>query len=485
MNDVSGAERGRPVSPLGYVAEVGEESSAIPVEATLEAVPLPAKFGSGAAIFFSISGRAGLLVLDSATGILCARLLHPSGRGELSAMILGPVFLAQTLTLGLPSALIYNIRKHQTDIGPLIGAAILLGAGMSVVATILGVAVLPSWLHLYTPELVRHAQWFMLASVFTMAAMIFRGVWESLGGFGKSAGAQLITRLGTLAGLGFFYATHRFDAYTAAISYVVWGSIPPFVWTCAAIVPKAKFQLRQMVVASRTLLSYGIRSYGIDLCGTLAQYVDQALVLGMLSASQMGSYTVALSLSRVLNVVSVSMAAVLFPKAIGEGEERVVRLAIRTWIGSLSLGLIGAALILFLGSFMLNLLYGHAYLTATTTLRILTLEALISGSLSVLSQPFMAQGRPGTVTLLQIAGLLAAIPLLLILVPLRGPEGASIALVCSALVRGILLCISYHYIFPGIFRWSMLPEESAVLARRIHAMIHKRLNGAGLSAKEV
>lgn len=482
MSEISESRDATVTSTPNYVAVVGEDSSALPVEATLEAVPPARATSSGSAIFFSISGRAGLLLLDSATGILCARMLKPDGRGELSAMILGPVFLAQAFTLGLPSAIIYNLRRHQDNIGPIIGAAVALGAVMSVVATLVGVAILPAWLHLYTPALVYHAQWFMVAAVSSMSALIFRGVWESMGGFGKSAGAQLLSRVGTLSLLVVFMAMHRLTPLTAAFSYVLSG-IPPFIWTSSAIIPKAKWKLQEMISGAKTLLSYGLRSYGIDLCGTLAQYVDQALVLGMLSASQMGSYTVALSLSRVLNVVSVSMAAVLFPKAIGETRERVVRLAIRTVIGSLSLGILGGTFILFFGTFMLTIFYGHAYSMASTTLKILTLEALISGSLTVLSQPFMALGRPGTVTLLQIAGLLTAIPLLMILVPSRGPEGASIALVCSALVRGVLLAFSYRFIFPGTFRWSMIPEEFAVFVSRLQTTLSQRLKWAGLSAK--
>ena len=51
----------------------------------------------------------------------------------------------------------------------------------------------------------------------------------------------------------------------------------------------------------RQLFAYGIRSYGIDLCGTMALYVDQALVVRLLEPGMMGTYVVALSLSRMLN----------------------------------------------------------------------------------------------------------------------------------------------------------------------------------------
>ena len=55
----------------------------------------------GFALAKALSGRVGLLVLESMTGMLCARVLKPEGRGELSAMILWPVFLCQIFTLGM------------------------------------------------------------------------------------------------------------------------------------------------------------------------------------------------------------------------------------------------------------------------------------------------------------------------------------------------------------------------------------------------
>jgi O-antigen/teichoic acid export membrane protein len=306
--------------------------------------------------------------------------------------------------------------------------------------------------------------------LFSMAALIFRGVWEAMDGFGRSAGAQVMSRIGTLSGLVVLLALHRLTPVTAALCYTISG-FPPFVWMCVAILPRAKWGWEQLKLSTRTLLSYGIRSYGIDLCGALSQYVDQALVLGLLSATEMGTYTVALSLSRVLNVISVSMAAVLFPKAVGMSPEQAVRMAIRTLCGSLSLGIFGGACILFFGSVMLNLLYGHEYVIAATTLQILSVEAILSGSLTVLSQPFMAMGRPGTVTVLQITGLVTSIPLIMLLVPHRGPVGASIALVCSALVRAVLLAVSYRRVFGSVIRPALFKEEAATFAMRVRKLL--------------
>jgi O-antigen/teichoic acid export membrane protein len=74
------------------------------------------------------------------------------------------------------------------------------------------------------------------------------------------------------------------------------------------------------------MMGYGVRSYGIEVLGTLALQVDQVLVISLLSPSAMGSYVVVLSLSRMLNLFQNSVVMVLFPRAAGRSAGEVVAL---------------------------------------------------------------------------------------------------------------------------------------------------------------
>jgi O-antigen/teichoic acid export membrane protein len=212
---------------------------------------------------------------------------------------------------------------------------------------------------------------------------------------------------------------------------------------------------------------YGLRSYGIDLCGALAQYVDQALVLGMLSAVEMGSYVVCLSLSRILNTIAIAASTVLFPRSVGASPRQAVLSALRTQIAVTSLASCGALLMLLLGTPALRLLYGSKYADASSVLKILILEALLSGAITIMSQPFMALGRPGVVTMLQVTGLLFTIPGIVVLVPRYGTSGACIALVMSACLRLVLLAGAYRRILPGVIEWR---KDGLDLTRQLLAM---------------
>ena len=64
------------------------------------------------AVIQSVAAKVMIIGINALTGIITARALRPEGRGELAAMILWPVFLASALSLGVPSALTFQLRRN-------------------------------------------------------------------------------------------------------------------------------------------------------------------------------------------------------------------------------------------------------------------------------------------------------------------------------------------------------------------------------------
>ncbi len=91
-----------------------------------------------------------ILGISFGTGIITARVLGPDGRGEQAAIVMWPQFLAYALTLGLPSALLYNLKRHPDAAPRLFAAALLLGTFMGGIATVVGVLLVPHWLTEYS-----------------------------------------------------------------------------------------------------------------------------------------------------------------------------------------------------------------------------------------------------------------------------------------------------------------------------------------------
>lgn len=395
------------------------------------------------AVAHSILSKVVILVLQAGTGILTARALLPVGRGELAAMILWPLFVASVTTLGVPSSLIYYLRHRPEQRERLIATSFFMALALGILSAMIAALVLPWWLHKYSPSIIHAAQWFLITVPICSVTLAGRAVLEASDEFNASNAIQTLTPFATLVGLLAFLAFHRLNAYTAALAYIA-ASLPTFVYMMARMRGVGIGRWSYDSSVARLLMGYGIRSYGIDILGTLALQVDQVLVVSLLSAGAMGSYVVVLSLSRMLNLFQNSVVMVLFPKAAGRSPEEVLALTGCSVRASGLITVLGGLFICAAGPTLLRILYGKEYVGAVGALRVLVLEVVLSGATFVLAQAFMALGRPGIVTILQAIGLSLSIPMMLWLIPRYGINGAAISLLTSTVARLTFIYVGFR-----------------------------------------
>ncbi len=390
----------------------------------------------------SIVNRFGITAINMATGILTARALHPTGRGELAAMTLWPLFLANATALGTPSSLIYHLRKHQERRGELIASALALVTVLGALAAVVGVFVLPHWLHHYPAGVVRFAQLLLITVPLWAVQITGQAALEALELFSSSNVVQIMIPVATLAGLLTVLAMHRMNPVSAAACYA--AAIVPTALTILVMLWRQRpgVRVRPRLSAVRMILGYGVRSAPLDLLGTLSLYMDSVLVVGLLAASSMGAYNVVLSLSRALLMFQGAVVMVLFPKAAGRSEREILLMvgkAVR--VSTLVTGT-AAVIAALLGPLLVRLLYGSSFLIAVPTLRILLIEVVLQGAVVIVTQAFLAAGRPGTVSILQGCGLALAIPLMFVFIPRFGVSGAALALLGSTATRLTLLLVA-------------------------------------------
>lgn len=397
------------------------------------------------AVIQSIASKATILGLQAGTGILTARALGPSGRGELAAMILWPLFLASVTTLGVPSSLIYHLRRYSEEREKLIASGLVSAAVLGAAAAAGSFFFLPWWLRQYSSQVVHAAQWFLITVPICSITLAGRAVLEASHDFSASNAIQTLTPFATLIGLLAFLSFHRLDPLQAAIAYIA-ACIPTFGLMIVRLPRIGMNGLKSYTHTLKRLLSYGIRSYGIDVLGTLALQVDQVLVISLLSPGAMGSYVVVLSLSRMLNLFQNSVVMVLFPKTAGRSREDVVNMTGEAVRISGFVTAVCGVLVCTAGPSLLHLLYGDEYVSAVGALRLLVLEVVLSGATFVLAQAFMALDRPGVVTSLQALGLSLSIPMMLWLIPRYGIYGAAIALLASTFARLLFVCAGFRTI---------------------------------------
>jgi O-antigen/teichoic acid export membrane protein len=390
------------------------------------------------------TGTANLLIQAAYifSGIITARALGPSGRGSLAAIIMWPQFLSYLLTLGIPISSVYQMRTNPQNGSCLAAAAISISISMGSVASLVGFFVIPYALRTYSPEVVRFARWAILLAPLALLGVTLSTLAQSAGAFSRYNVIRVAQPFSILLLLWITWYAQVLNPYSAALVYLLAG-VPILVWNFIWVWNHFLPSFVGGTGPIRELLSYGIRVWGADLLGTVANQVDRVLVVSMLSPHEMGLYIVSQSAAGLINVLPSAISAVLMPKAAGRCLAEIVDLTGRAVRVTLA-GLFLLALPLFLfGGFLLPFVYGNKYNGAATILRILTGEAILDGLTAVLSQAFLAAGVPGIVTLLQGSGLLSAIPLMYWMIPHWGLKGAACALLISTAIRFVFIVLSF------------------------------------------
>ena len=428
----------------------------------------------------SMALRFGTVAVNAVTGIVTARALSPSGRGELAAMVLWPMLFAGLTTCGLPAAVVYHMRSEPRRSGAFVGWALLLSAVAAVAGTVIGWPLIPLWLSHHPPEVIRAAQWCLVTTLLCALTLTGRAAWEAQGYFVRSSLSQLVTPLCVVVGLAVLIWQDAMSPEWAAAVYVLAG-LPSLFWILSAVGRHTPLSLDGGRPLWGRLSHYGLRSYGVDLCGILAIYLDQALVVGLLNAASMGIYAVALSLSRVIGAVHASVAAIVFPRAVGLAPDAMAAAVGRSArLGTMVSGGVGLA-VLAAGPTLLTWLYGPAYAAAGFILPILVLEAIVAGLAQVLLQGFLAAGRPGVATMVLGLGLAGSVPLFLILVPAYGVVGASVALLGGSSLRVAFTLLAYRSIRMPAPSVRITAADLTDMARYRGALVHSfsRLRAAG------
>jgi len=406
-----------------------------PGSAVWSAVRLMSR-GHGAtwAVVQTVVTRALLVALNFGTGIIVARHLGAPGRGELTALIVWPPLLANICSFGIPSALLYHARKRPGERDALFSAAMLIGVGLSAVSIAAGFLILPFALIRYDAATVHLAQLFLFVTPEILLSYIIGALLQVTDRFSFFNQVRFVPVIVTLVGLIAVQSAGALTAGSAAACYLL-PSIPMLVWTIWRLRGIASFSFHAFGANLKRLIDYGWRAAGVTILATLAQQVDQILIIALVSATSMGLYVVALSVSRVPLLVFSSVTDVITSKTVGLAPAEITAIVGRYVRSSMATGTLAALALAAIVPLVVPWFYGSDFAAAIRITEVLLVELVATGVAIVLSVAFMAVARPGAVSLLQGGSIVLAVPLMVALIPRLGLMGAALGLVITSLVR--------------------------------------------------
>ena len=377
-------------------------------------------------------------------GVLTARTFGPAGRGTLAAIIMWPQFLAYALSFGVPVASLYWMKRDPQNRQDLAGAALLLSCLAGVIAAVAGILIIPHSLHIYSADTIHFAQLLVLLCPVALSTVTLTTQLQTADAFGVYNLFRFLSPLSVLAVLCVEKITHTLTVTTAALAYLL-AVLPATVWIVFWIWRHARPSLRRIKLMSTMLLGYGVRAWGADLLSTVANQVDRILVVGLLSPTAMGLYIVAQSAAGLLAILPQAVVPVTLPKSSGLSNPEILEITGKAIRLAFLVMVLAALPLLFAGGLLLKLVYGTKFASAYVVLPFLVIESVLDGLTSILAQAFLAAGFPGTLTLLEVCGLLTTLPLLYWLIPKFGLEGAGCALMLGTTVRFTFVMLNFPF----------------------------------------
>jgi len=378
------------------------------------------------------------MALAGVASLLAARLLGPHGRGQYAAVIVCASLASAIGDLGISQACSFYSAQNPREVGAVAGTAIGLGLASS---GILLLILEPLCSRFFGGDIAAAARLYLFSVPFTMAAGCLTTIMLGLGHFGRFNFLKITQAAGYVAGIAGAWLLGSAQAGAVLTGVLLFQAIGTVVAVgcVTAVIPLATWRFDLGI--ARNLLSYGIRTYGGNLCWLANGRLDQALLTWLAPMRDLGIYAVAVSYSNLQFGVSAAIATVAFSRTARSQTGAARRELGRGLILSVGLTLPLAVVMALVARPAMRLLYGAAFVDAAPSACILLLGGVFLGANYVSSNCMRAGGRPGTPVIAEAGGLIVTLLALPFAIAHWGIIGAAWGSVASYAVTSAALAI--------------------------------------------
>jgi O-antigen/teichoic acid export membrane protein len=271
--------------------------------------------------------NALIAALNVTTGVLLARLLGPTTRGELAAAQGFPLVLASLATLGLPQSVVYWVSREPEKSKQTLTTALLLFLPIIVLVLSAGYFLVPLALASQPDEVIRCARFSLLVCVNYTFGSVYTWVFQGLQDFKYWNGLRLFSCFVWLLAILSGHLTGRLSpAYLILFTFIF--PLPSIFIFLRLAWKRLRGDALPSLKRARELLGYGFPITVSSIPQTLNVRLDQLAMAAWLPPQSLGLYAVGMSWSALIGVVVSAVGAVLFPVVSGiESQAERVRLA--------------------------------------------------------------------------------------------------------------------------------------------------------------
>jgi O-antigen/teichoic acid export membrane protein len=406
----------------------------------------------------SVLATACIILVNLGSGIVAARALGVSGRGELAAVILWPAVLASLAELGFATAFTYLTASRQRGDGDLARLIIPLLAVQCLGLYVVGVAVILLALSGYSPSTRATAIGFLLVyAPLYLAVRYLMALNQGAGRMGVYNLGRLVIPVTNTVTVLVLLAADEVSVPTFAAAYA--GS---FLVGLVVVFAVSKPGVRAGALAphldrstTRAAWSVGFRTFLGSLAPIDTLQLDLLLVTSILGATDSGLYYVATSAGALVRAWGTTLGALSLPRVASSTtrQESLAWAELFSRVTVVCSGLVALVALLFARP-LLDIVYGDDYTPAATLVRILAVGMLAASLRYVLGDGLRGLGRHSAATRAEVTGWISGGVALALFLPLWG-------------VTGIALAVTVAYVFTFI---AMLQSARGV-GMRLHQVL--------------
>lgn len=374
--------------------------------------------------------------------ILLARLLGPQGKGVVTALFVIPNMMVSLADLGVRQASAYYIGKQKYSVQEILSSSLFLWILTSIASVIV------VFIYYSVPFTETYSVILMAIGISYIPIKILVSYLN-----GVLQGQQLIGRMNVKILI-------EFSVRLLVVVLLVWildlgvigaalATVLPtfavFFYSRKMVGQTAKLKIQYLPGIPQDMFRKGI-IYALALFILQLNYkVDIIFLENMVSASDLGIYSVGVTLAELIWQVPAAVAVVLFARSANsktdsEASNRSAKLLRLSWIPLLILSTIfwiGAPL-------FVSIIYGADFVLAGNVIRLLLPGIVVMVLFKILNADLAGRGRPLFALRIYVVTLAMNVVLNYFLIPQYGIDGAAIASTISYLTGAVIFSIAYH-----------------------------------------
>lgn len=413
--------------------------------------------------------QISIYIISLIASIITARMLGPSGKGQIAAAMAIFSIVLQFVHLGLTQGLLYKGARDETDGKRAAFFAILLSLTNGIVGTIILLLLEYSGFGA-TRNIPEKALIFLAAGMpFSLLIMYAGSVLLAREYIGPMNVVNLSAEIIRLAGLFVLMAIGSFTTLNVILLWLITSILTSLI-SLLSLKFKIGFSFKLEIDYLKKIAVVGLRFYILDALIFLLLRSDIVLLNYLRNSYEVGIYSIAVTLADRVLLTPRIVGTILLPRVVKQAEGTRDFQNMVSRMTSLMMGVILLVVLIFANPVIL-LLYGKSFAPSFVPLMILLPGIFFLGLNSILMPHFVAKAYPPISFIAPSVGLLLNVVGNVVLIPLFGYVAAALTSSFGYGVMYFVFALSYKKETGTKLHELLLPKKEDIF------LLFERLKG--------